>query len=61
MPLRGYSLAVEGFEGLEEVAVDDVTLEFLLHPIPRVEGIGVPEIQVDLDEGRVNLKSDRAA
>ena len=55
MPLGGYSLAVEGSEGLEEVVVDDVALEFLLHPVPRAEGVGFPEIQVDLDEGGLDL------
>ena len=55
VPMRGYRLAVEGFEGLEEVVVDDVTLKFLLHPVPRAVGVGVPEVKVDLDEGGVDL------
>ena len=41
VPLGGYSLAVEGSEGLEEVVVDDVAFEFLLHPVPR--GIRINE------------------
>ena len=44
MPLGDYSLAVEGSEGLEEVVVNDVALEFLLDLVPRAEGVGVPEI-----------------
>ena len=55
MPLRGYRLAVEGSEGLEEVVVDNVTLEFPLYLVPRAKGVGVPEVKVDLDEGGVDL------
>ena len=53
--LRGYRLAEEGYEGHEEVVVDDATLEFLLDLVPRAEGVGVPEVKVDLDEGGVDL------
>jgi len=60
MSLRGYFLSVEGSKGFEEVVIDDVTLEFFFHLIPRAEGVGVPEVEVDLDEGGVHLEGDGA-
>jgi len=58
MPLWGYNLSVEGSEGFEEVVIDDVALEFFFRPVPRAKGVGVPEVEVNLDEGGVHLEGD---
>ena len=55
MPHGGYGLAIEGSEGIEKLVVDYVALDFLLHHVPRAEGVNVPEVKVDLDEGGVDL------
>jgi hypothetical protein len=60
MPLRGHCLAVESPGGLEEVVVNDVAFELLFHPVPRAKGVGVPKIEVDLNEVGVYLESDGA-
>jgi len=61
VPLRGHRFAVEGTEGLQQVVVDDVGLELLLDFVSRAESARVPKIEIDLDEGRVYLESQRAS
>ena len=61
MPLRDHNLAVESPEGLEEAVVNDVALELLFYLVPRAEGMGVPKVEVDLNEGGVYLESNGAA
>ncbi len=34
---------------------------FFFHPVPRAEGVGVPKVEVDLDEGGMHLEGDGAA
>ena len=52
---------LEGSEGLEEVVINDVALELLLHPVPRAKGVSVPKVEVDLNEGGVHLEGDGSA
>jgi hypothetical protein len=59
-PLWGDRFAVEGTERFQQVVEDYVALELLLDSVSRAEGVRVPEVEVDLDEGRVNLKSQSA-
>ena len=41
--------------------MNNVALELLFHPVPRAEGVGVPKVEVDLNEGGVYLESDGAS
>jgi hypothetical protein len=61
MPLRGHGFAIEGSKGFEKVVVNDIAFELLLDPIPRAKGVGVPKVEVDLDEGGAHLESNSAA
>ena len=53
MPLRGDRFAVKGTERFEQVVVDYIGLELLLNSVSGAEGVRVPEVEVDLDEGGV--------
>ena len=61
VPLWGDCFAVEGTEGFQQVVVDDVTLELLLDFVSGAEGVRAPEVEVDLDEGRMDLEGQGAA
>ena len=57
MPLWGDHFAVEGTERFQQVVEDNVALELLLDSISRAKGVRIPEVEVDLYEGRMNLES----
>ena len=61
MPLGGDCFAVEGTERFQQVVVDYVVFELLLDYVFGAEDVRVSEVEVDLDEGGVNLESQSAA
>ncbi len=61
VPLRGHRFSVEGSEGLEHVVEYDVAFHFFFGNVSRAESVGIPQVEVGLDEELVDLESHTAS